>query len=461
MINQSIFKAYDIRGVYPDQLDENFAYQLGRGYALFILKENPKAKNIVVGSDMRISSPALKKELVKGLNDSGLNVIDIGLSSSPTFYFAVGYYNYDGGIQVSASHNPKEYNGFKIVREKAFPIGKNTGIFEIRDIILKDDSNAPHPNPLPRGEGVKGKIIKKENVLKDLVDNQLSGIDISKIKKFKIVADAANSMGALDMEEIFKKIPVDLIKVNFKLDGSFPSHEADPLKEENLELLKKEVIRNKADFGITADGDGDRYFFVDGKGNSLRQEVLRGIMAQIELADNKGATVAYDIRPGRITKDMIEEMGGKSVVTPVGHSLIKEIMIKDNLVFGGESSGHYFYRKPYGTFEMPAILIAKFLKFLSEKNMSFSEVVKPYQRYFHSGEINFKVKSVAEKLKEIEEKYSDGEIIKIDGVTVEYSDWWFNVRGSNTEPVIRLNLEAKTEELMEEKVGEVKKLITK
>ena len=449
-IDESIFKAYDIRGIYPSQLDEGLAYKLGRGYATFILKENPKAKNIVVGSDMRISSPALKKKLIKGLNDSGLDVIDIGLVSTPTFYFAVAYYGYDGGIQVSASHNPKEYNGFKIVREKAFPIGKNTGIFEIRDIILKDE--------FVKSEK-KGRIIEKENILKDLIDDQLSDIDVSKIKKFKIVADAANSMGALDMAEFFNNSPVDLVKINFELDGSFPSHEADPLKEENLELLKKEVKENKADFGIASDGDGDRYFFVDENGNALRQEVLRGIMAQIELVENSGATVAYDIRPGRITKDMIEEMGGKSIVTPVGHSLIKEIMIKNDAVFGGESSGHYFYKKKYGTFEMPVILIAKFLKFFSEKNMAFSEMVKPYQKYFHSGEINFRVKSVAEKLKEIEEKYSDGKIIKLDGVTVEYSDWWFNVRGSNTEPVIRLNLEAKTKGLMVKKVKELSDIL--
>ena len=449
-IDQSIFKAYDIRGIYPSQLDESLAYKLGRGYALFILKENPKAKNIVVGSDMRISSPALKKELIKGLNDSGLDVIDIGLASTPTFYFAVAYYGYDGGIQVSASHNPKEYNGFKIVGKKSFPIGKNTGIFEIRDIIIKDEFVESEK---------KGKIIEKENILKDLIKDQLSGIDVSKMKKLKIVADAANSMGALDMAEFFDNVPVDLVKINFELDGTFPSHEADPLKEENLELLKEKVRENKADFGITSDGDGDRYFFVDENGNLLRQEILRGIMAQIELSENPGATVAYDIRPGRITRDMIEEAGGKSVVTPVGHSLIKEIMIKNNMIFGGESSGHYFYKKHYGTFEMPVILVVKFLKFLSEKNMAFSEAVKQYQKYFHSGEINMKVKDVSEKLKEIEEKYSGGKVIKIDGVTVEYSDWWFNVRGSNTEPVIRLNLEAKSKELMEEKTEEVSDLI--
>ncbi|MEA2065026.1 MAG: phosphomannomutase/phosphoglucomutase [Patescibacteria group bacterium] len=449
-MDTTIFKAYDIRGIYPSQLNEEFAYELGRGYATFILKNNIGAKNIVIGSDMRLSSPALKKELIKGLIDSGLNVIDIGLASTPTFYFAVAYYNYDGGIQVSASHNPKEHNGFKMVQEKASPISKNTGIFAIRDIMLKE-----------RFINVdkKGKVIKKDGVLSDLLKIQLSNIDISKIKKFKIIIDAANSMGALDMEEFFRRVPADLVKINFKLDGSFPSHEADPLKEENLELLKEKVIENEADFGIAPDGDGDRYFFVDEKGNSLRQEILRGIMAQIELKDNSGAAVCYDIRPGRITKNMIDEAGGKAIITPVGHSLIKEVMIENSAIFGGESSGHYFYKRQYGTFEMPIILLAKFLKFLSEKDTAFSEVVKPYQKYFHSGEINMRVKSVSKKLKEIEKKYSDGKIIKIDGITVEYPDWWFNVRGSNTEPVIRLNLEAKTKKVMLEKKEELIKIV--
>ena len=241
-------------------------------------------------------------------------------------------------------------------------------------------------------------MTKRGDVLQDLAREQLEDIDISKIKKFKIVIDAANSMGALDMEEFFKKVPVDLIRVNFELDGSFPSHEADPLKEENLELLKQKVIETKADFGISPDGDGDRYFFVDEKGDVLRQEILRGIMAQIELAEKPGAVVCYDIRPGRITRDMIEEMGGKAVVTPVGHSLIKEIMIENQAEFGGESSGHYFYKKEYGCYEMPFILVAKFLKFLSEKNVPFSEIVAPYKKYFHSGEINFKVSSIQEKM---------------------------------------------------------------
>lgn len=449
-VDRSIFKAYDIRGIYPTQLNENVAYMIGRGYATFILNEKPKAKDVVVGSDMRLSSPALKEKVIAGLVDSGLNVIDVGLVSTPTFYFAVAYYGYDGGIQVSASHNPKEYNGFKLVREKGLPVSKDSGIMEILDIIEKDRFVKTKR---------KGKVLKKEGALEDLVRDQTSFLDVKKIKKFKIVVDAANSMGALDMEQFFKAVPADLVKMYFELDGSFPSHEADPLKEENLVMLKKKVIETKADFGIASDGDGDRYFLVDEKGESLRQEILRGIMAQEELKEDPEATVCYDIRPGKITKDLIDEMGGKSIVTPVGHSLIKELMIKNGAVFGGESSGHYAYRRPYGTFEMPVVLIGKLLRYLSGKNASFSEIMKPYKRYFHSGEINFKVKSVPEKLKEIENKFSDSEINKLDGVTVTYRDWWFNVRGSNTEPVIRLNLEAKSKELMEEGIKKVSKII--
>ncbi|MCK5332291.1 phosphomannomutase/phosphoglucomutase [Candidatus Parcubacteria bacterium] len=451
-IDELIFKAYDIRGIYPSQIDEKTAFNIGRGYATFILQDNPKAKNIVVGSDMRESSPALKREVIRGLTKSGLNVIDVGLVSTPTFYFAVGYYGYDGGIQVSASHNPKEYNGFKMVKGKAYPLSKNNGIFEIRDYILADsliESNK---------EGI---VTKRNHVLQDLAIEQLKDIDISKISKFKIVIDAANSMGALDMTEFFRSVPADLIKVNFDLDGSFPSHEADPLKEENLELLKQKVIETGADFGISPDGDGDRYFFVDEKGNVLRQEILRGIMAQIEIAENPGAVVCYDIRPGRITRDIIEQAGGKAVVTPVGHSLIKEIMIENKAEFGGESSGHYFYKKSYGYFEMPFILVAKFLQFISKQDISFSQIIAPYKKYFHSGEINFKVSDVQEKMKEIEKTYNDSEINKLDGITIEYPNWWFNIRGSNTEPVVRLNLEARTKEIMEEKVREVSEILRK
>jgi phosphomannomutase len=266
-------------------------------------------------------------------------------------------------------------------------------------------------------------------------------------------------MGALDVEAMFKGLPCELVRINFKLDGTFPVHPPDPLKEENLELLKKEVIKNKADLGIAPDGDGDRYFFVDEKGQSVPQPILRGLMAQIELKENPGATVCYDIRPGKITKEMIEEVGGKAVVTRVGHTLIKEKMLEVDAIFGGESSGHYFYKLPYGTFEAPIVLVLKFLTYLSEQDKSLSDVVVPYKKYFHTGEVNSEVEDKEGKMKEIEEKYSECEINKLDGISMDCGDFWFNVRPSHTESLLRFALEAKTKEIMEQKRDEIIKMI--
>jgi len=254
-------------------------------------------------------------------------------------------------------------------------------------------------------------------------------------------------------------VPADLVKVNFTLDGNFPVHESDPMKDENIAFLKEAVVKNEADFGIAIDGDADRYFFVDEKGELLRQEILRGIMAQIELRRNPGCVVCYDVRPGRITGDMIEEMKGDPIITPVGHSLIKEVMIENDAAFGGESSGHYFYREHYGSFEMPFLLVARFLQFLSSEDKPFSEMVAPYEKYFNSGEINRRVTDTAAVIARIKETYKDGKLMEIDGVSVEYPDYWFNVRASNTEPLIRLTLESKTKELTDEKVQEVLKVI--
>lgn len=451
-IDESVFKAYDLRGIYPEQIDGEFAYLLGRGYSTFLLSRKPEAKCVVVGQDMRLSSPELSERLKQGILDSGLNVVEIGLSSTPTFYFAVAYYGYDGGIQVSASHNPKEYNGFKIVLERSYPVGKNTGINEIKSIMLKGDF-------IKKETVEKPAIFKEDGVLEDLMNEQLANIELEKIKKFKIVIDASNAMGALDMEAFFERVPAEIIKLNFDLDGSFPIHQADPMQDENIAFLREEVVKNHADFGVAIDGDADRYFFVDENGDVLRQEILRAIMAKIELQKNPGSVVCYDIRPGKITRDVIEEMKGDPIVTPVGHSLIKEIMIENDAVFGGESSGHYFYKEHYGTFEMPAILLSKFLRFLSLENKSFSEAVAPYKKYFHSGEINRKVRDTQKTIMAIKEKYVDGKISDIDGITIEYPEFWFNVRASNTEPLVRLNLEAVNLELMEEKSKEVLDLI--
>jgi len=453
-IDPSIFKAYDLRGTYPEQINADTAYKIGRAYVTLIKKELPeKVLNIVVGADMRTSSPELKEALIKGLIESGANVIDIGLSSTPTFYFAVAHYKYDGGIQVSASHNPKEYNGFKMTRAGAVPISGDTGIEDIKQTAINQSFIASE---------TVGKVEKKLAVLDDEYAVQVKemGIVPSSIKPFKIVIDAANAMGALDVEKMFSQTKCQLIKLNFKLDGTFPVHEADPLKDENLELVRQAVIKHQADLGISPDGDGDRYFFVDNTGQIIRQEILRGIMAQIALKEHPGATVCYDIRPGKITKDMIEAVGGKASVTKVGHSLIKEQMLKENAVFGGESSGHYFYQFMSGTYEAPIVLVLKFLEYLSNQNKPLSEVIKPLQKYFHSGEINSTVSDPQAIMDQLTRTYQDAKISKLDGVTITYPQFWFNVRASNTEPKIRLNLEAVSQELMTEKKQEVLKIIT-
>lgn len=451
-INEGVFKAYDIRGIYPTEIDEDFAYKLGKAYATFVLEKNPEANSVVLSSDMRLSSPSLRAQAEKGILESGLNVINIGLSSTPAFYFAVAYYGYDAGIQVSASHNPKEYNGFKMVLKNAFPVSKNSGITRIKDIMLKDEFS---------NKGGKGIVFEEKDVLEDLANEQLARIDISKISKFKIAVDASNAMGSLDMEEFFKHVPAEVIKLNFDLDGSFPSHEANPMKEENVALIKEEIVKNGADFGIAIDGDADRYFFIDEKGWLLRPEILHAIMAQIELRQNPGSAVCYDVRSGKACSDMIESMKGQGILTPVGHSLIKEIMLENDAVYGGESSGHYYFREHYGTFEMPFILVAKFLQFLSGEKRPFSEMVAPYEKYYASGEINRKVDDQKAALERIKEAYNGGKITEIDGVSVEYPDFWFNVRTSNTEPLVRLNLESRSRQLTDEKTKEVLAVVEK
>ncbi len=450
-VDPAIFKAYDIRGIYPTGLNEEIIGKIGRAFAALLQTENPgRTLTVVVGSDMRTSSPSLKTAVIEGIRAVGVNVVEVGLVSTPTFYFSVAYYGYDGGLQVSASHNPKEYNGCKMVRARGVPIGRDTGMAEIQRLVINDHE----PEAIPPGS-----LTGKTGVIEEAVQVQSAGIPIDRIKPLKIVVDAANAMGALDVEAMFANLPCQLIKLNFELDGTFPVHQPDPLDEKNLAVLQSAVLEHQADLGIAPDGDGDRYFFVDEKGEVIRQEILRGTMAQIALYEHPGATVCYDIRPGRITRDMIEAAGGQAVVTPVGHSLIKQVMLDREAVFGGESSGHYFYRFPYGTFEAPIPLVLKFLVWMSQQRWPVSEAVAPYRKYFHSGEINSPVADVQAVLRRIRETYADGRINTLDGVTVEYDDWWFNVRGSNTEPLIRLNLEAKTKKLMEQKRDKALKII--
>ncbi len=453
-INPEIFKAYDIRGVYGQDFDNEMAYLLGLAF-VELRKYDPdyqtnKKLQIAVGADMRLSSPALKDNLIRGLIAAGADAVNLGLTSTPTFYFYVAKYNYDGGIMVSASHNSKEWNGFKLVRAKGLPVSGDTGINFIKEKILDN-----HFLPAPK----KGQALSNTSSLQDELDYTWSLIDINQIKKFKIVADAANGMGATYLEPILSAIPGKITPLNFKLDGTFPAHEADPLKEENLTQLKKEIFKQKADLGIATDGDGDRVFFVDNLGQTINPAIIRGLLAQSFLTDKPGAKIGYDVRPGKITSDLILASGGIPVITHVGHSLIKEQMIKEDIYFAGESSGHFYFNGPIGCFEFPSLMILKLLLIFSSSYLSVAEQIAPYKKYFLSGEINSTVKDKEAVFKKIEDKYSAGKISKFDGISVDFPDFWFNVRGSNTEPKIRLNLEATSQEMMEKKRDEILELI--
>jgi len=439
-INPKIFRAYDIRGVYPKDLNESTAYSIGRAFVKFLKK--PKLR-IVIARDNRISSPSLHKNLIKGITDSGASVVDIGLSTTPMFYFAAAHYKYDGGIIVTASHNPAEYNGFKIVRENAVPISGETGIKEIQKLTqfnFEENKN-------------NGKVVEKE-ILKDYIDFNLK--NIKNLKSFKIVIDTANAVSGIVIPELFKTIPGKIYHLFSKFDGKFPNHSPDPLVKKNLKALQKEVKNKKADLGVAFDGDGDRIIFVDEKAEIIAGDIITALIASLILKDNAGKKILYDVRSSNIIKETVEKAGGKAIVGRIGHSFIKERMRKENIIFAGEFSGHYYHKDHYFC-EAPIFVFLEILKEMSKT--SISQLVKPYRKYFHSGEINFKVENKEAKLRQIKNSYKGGKILEIDGLRVDYRDWWFLVRLSNTEPVLRLVVEANTKSLLEEKKKELTALI--
>lgn len=454
-IEQGIFKAYDIRGIYPAQLNEEGAYAIGRAIATIFLRENPGQKiTLAVGGDMRLSTPSLKEKLISSLLESGINVEDVGLVSTPTYYFAVANYGFTGGVQVSASHNPKEYNGFKIVRSGGVAMSGETGIKELYSII-ESESYAPLAVE-------KGILTKREGVVREAIGSYLNEAKNPTLKNFHVVVDVANAMGALDYEALFARVPAKVEKMNFELDGTFPSHEADPLKEVNTKDLQDRVIKTGADFGIAADGDSDRVFIIDEKGHRVPSPVLYTLIAKMELEQHPSTPLAYEIRLGMIVRDEFETKGVKMVPTPVGHSLEKEIMIASGAVFGGEISGHYFFKFPFGVFEAPALLVIKLMELLTKTGKTVSELVEPLNKYFSSGEINTHMdsrQSIEQKIVLVKETYKDGKLILLDGVKVEYETFWFSIRASNTEPVVRLIVEATSKDVMEQKRDELLKLI--
>jgi phosphomannomutase len=330
------------------------------------------------------------------------------------------------------------------------PISGETGINFLKDKISE---NKFIPSK------TRGQVTVQENSLNEEIDYTLKRTDTKKIKALKIVADAANGMGATYLKKLFEHLPATLIPLNFDLDGSFPAHEADPLKEENLEQLKRMVLSHQADLGIATDGDGDRIFFVDNQGATINPAIIRGVLAKLFLQEKPGAKIGYDVRPGKITVDLITENGGQAIVTRVGHSLIKEQMLKEDIYFAGESSGHFYLNTELGCFEYPSIMTLKLLTEFSEANRPVANYIAEYNKYFLSGEINRVVKDKDEVLRRVEAAFPDGQINKLDGISITYPDFWFNVRGSNTEEIVRLNLEAVNKELMKAKTEEILKLL--
>lgn len=453
-INPGIFKGYDIRGIYPFELNEDNIVPIVKAIYTFI--HHGKAENepltLVVGTDMRTSSPSLTKTAIETLVGLGAHVVDIGLVSSPTFYFAVFHYGYEAGIQITASHNPKEWNGIKIVKKGPnglIKIGKPTGLEEIKEMALKGQSL----NAIPGGS-----VTKKSGILEEEVENALKIVGNLQIGSFKIVADAANAMGAQYIQALSEKVPMNLVKMNFELDGTFPAHQPDPLQAKTLVDLQKRVVEEKADLGLAPDGDGDRLFFIDEKGNIVPPTIVTSIVATELLKKSPGGQILVDIRYLFTPQKIVAENGGRLKITKVGHAYITEAMNVSGGIFAGESSAHYFFRDT-GNAESQMPVILTVLKVLTERKKPFSEVVTEYQRGYESGEFNFEATNVKEILDKAKETYKDGKLEDMDGVAITYPNWRFSMRTSNTEPLLRLNVEAYDKQTMEQKRDELVNLI--
>lgn len=443
-MDSKIFKAYDIRGAYPEELDEEAAYKIGAAFALFIKKvSNKENPEIVVGRDNRKSSDSLFEEFKRGITEQGADVVNIGLSTTPMLYFAVANYGYDGGANITASHNPPRYNGFKFVKEGAIPLSGDSGIEEIKETVLSGD--------FVKSEKT-GKVTEK-----NIIDDYALSNGVPDAFGFKVVVDTANGVSGLIVPALFKN--VNLVRLFPDLDGDFPNHEPDPLKEENIKFLKERVAEERADLGVAFDGDGDRVFFVDEKGSVIPSDVLLAFVSSLILRDLPGSKIIYDVRSSNIIKETVEENGGEAVMSRVGHSFIKKTMRDKDIVFGAEYSGHYYLKQGSDYFEAPYFVVFSILKEMKRLGRPLSRLIEPFKKYYHSGEMNFKVEDKENILKNIEERYKDGKISHIDGLRVDFENWWFSLRASNTEPLIRMVVEAKTEELMKEKVEEIKEMI--
>jgi len=428
-----IFKAYDIRGIYPEQLNETIAEKIGRAVVVFL-----KAKKVVVGRDMRPHSVPLFHALVKGITEQGADVVDVGMCSTPMSYHANGKLGADASVMITASHNSAEWNGFKLCREQAIPLSGLTGIGDIEALVTKDQW------PAVSRKGT----VSSYDISADYAKFLRSHSRVT--RKLKVVVDYANAMGSAEIagiEDLF-----DIVPLYKELDGTFPNHEANPLKQDTLTAIRAKVVEVGADFGAAFDGDADRCGFIDDKGQVIQMDLFTALIAEDILSEKAAGTVPilYDLRSSWAVRESIAEHGGKPIMCRVGHAFIKAQMREYGAVFAGELSGHYYFKENYVA-ESQGLAMIKLANLICMKNKPVSELVAPLRKYFSSGEINSKVADVKTILNKIRAKYSDGHMFELDGISSEYSNWWFNVRASNTEPLLRLIVEAKDKETMEEK----------
>lgn len=434
-----IFKAYDVRGLYPSQLNEEQAKKIGLAFH-FVLDPDDFAcgNTVIVSRDMRSHSPSLQQALIEGLRASGLDVLNIGLATTPMSYFAVGHLKAAGGVQVTASHNPAGYNGLKFSKHEARPVSGDHGIPLIEKHVKENDLPAAAKEG---GYSETSVFADYENFLLGFLEKPAGA------RKLKVVVDAANGMGTI-YQPILEKLGIELIPLYFELDGTFPNHEANPLKLENLEDLAHAVREHGADLGVAFDGDADRSAFVDENGNPVGNDISTALIAGELLAHHPGSAIVYDLRSSRAVAEHIRDCGGVPIRERVGHSFIKATLRQKNGVFGGELAGHYYFRDTF-TADNALLAMIKILNLLWKENRPFSQIVAPLLRYAKSEETNFQVEDKQGKMDLLARKYADGEIDYLDGITVQYPDWWFNVRPSNTEPYLRLVAEANTPELLE------------
>lgn len=436
-----IFKAYDIRGVYPEELDEELAKDIGLATGNFLDRGK-----VIVGHDMREVAEPISESLIEGLQLSGQDVIDIGLCSTPMNYNAIGHFDGTGGIMVTASHNPPEYIGFKISRDNAKPVSYETGINTIED----------HVKGHSLEQATQSGSYERVDFLNDYVRTMLDFTE--NIYPLNVAVDTGNGMGGLTIPEVFQKLPVNYDGLYLELDGTFPNHIPNPLEEENITDLQDHIRSGSFDLGIAFDGDADRAVFLDETGNVIPADLVTALLAQPILRANPGEPIIYDLRSSRIVKETIEECGGEPIRYRVGHAYVKSKMREVDAPFGGELSGHYYYRKNFYT-DCGLLAALDLMELLSASEDPLSELIKPLKKYSKSKEINFEVDDQQQAMETLEETYADGEVDHLDGVSVQYDDWWFNVRPSNTEPLLRLNLEAENDGLMEEKINEVSEII--